>query len=325
MTLEQLSFFYHNFSVMLNAGISITDHIETLQNGERDPHRRAQYAYILSQLHKGNSASSLLQKTALVPIYDIPLIEAGEKSGRLVQVFQMLSKYYQLSADTEKEIKRGLYYPLFIFSAALFLPKFAPLVLGEITVWAYLSQIFVIEIIVLGTIVFLFHMHRKSYFDMRTAQMKLSLFSKIPILSSLAYQSALEKFCTSLSMMLESGVSLIDALRMAGQTSPDMKIQLAARRIAGEVKGAMSLPLAFSREPVFTQDIQNSITLGTKSGELPEFLNRSAMVLRDQVARSITMISKVVPQFIYYMAVGYVAWTIISLHLKNFRDLSRMF
>lgn len=311
---------------MLNAGIQISEHLETLASSERDSHRRSQYNYILAQLKKGGSSiSSLLQRTGLVPSYDIPLIEAGEKSGKLVQSFDMLSKYYQLSADTEKEIRSGLYYPLFLFSAVLLIPQLPAMILGEISVFQYLIRIALTLGITLGIAFYLFHLNRRSYFNENIARAKFSLFNRLPLLGNLVRGAALEKFCTSLAMMLESGVSLIESVRMAGQTSPSLEIQLAARRIAGEVKGGMSLPLAFSREPVFTQDIQNSITLGTKSGELPEFLSKTALRLRDEVARTITMLSKLIPQIVYFGVLGYAAWTIIGMHISNFRKLSNMF
>lgn len=324
MTLHQLSLFYNNLSIMLNAGVGLADHFQTLAATEKNPEAKQKLRQVAERLKKGEEASVVFGRNRLVPVFDIPLIQAGEKSGRLVQVFKSLSTHYELGAAGEKSIRSGLNVPFFVFALALFVPSFPDLFLGRITLKAYLLKNFIILMIVLAVIAYLFSLHLKSYYDLELAKQRYRLTRRIPFLNTLAKNSALEKFCSSLELMLETGVPIVDSLKLAGGTSPDEQIQLASRRIAGEIKGGKSLPAAFQMEPVFTDDIRNSIVLGSQSGELPAFLRRSAQQLQQEIGRAMAAVSKYAPMVIYWVVMLYVGWTIISLYVGNMMELSKM-
>ncbi len=125
---------------MLNAGVGLQKQLETLRQADRDDLRKKQYNYIIEQINRGRPLAQALRKTQLVPVFDIPILETGEKSGQLPKVCQILSKNYQKSAEAEKKIRKGLNYPFFLFSASVFIPKLPAVFLGTITGTQYLVQ-----------------------------------------------------------------------------------------------------------------------------------------------------------------------------------------
>jgi type II secretory pathway component PulF len=309
---------------MLNAGVGLQKQLETIRTSERDDHRKRQYTYILEQINQGKSLTQAFRKTQLVPVFDLPIIETGEKSGQLPRVCQILSKSYQRNADSEKKIRRGLNYPFFLFSASVFIPNFPKLFLGTITLPQYLFGCLSIigGVVVVALIIYNFLM--RSYFDLELAKLKHKVFTKIPLLYYIATRSAQERFCSSLAMMLHAGLPILEALSLAGQTSPDDQITMASRRIIAEIKSGKSLPRAFQGESVFNEDIQNSIVVGAESGNIPELLERSAEILKKNVDEAIDKITFVVPQVIYWIALLVVAANILGLYATNIMTLSNM-
>jgi type IV pilus assembly protein PilC len=309
---------------MLNAGVGLQKQLETIRTSERDDHRKRQYTYILEQINQGKSLTQAFRKTQLVPVFDLPIIETGEKSGQFPRVCQILSKSYQRNADSEKKIRRGLNYPFFLFSASVFIPNFPKLFLGTITLPQYLFGCLSIigGVVVVALIIYNFLM--RSYFDLELAKLKHKVFTKIPLLYYIATRSAQERFCSSLAMMLHAGLPILEALSLAGQTSPDDQITMASRRIIAEIKSGKSLPRAFQGESVFNEDIQNSIVVGAESGNIPELLERSAEILKKNVDEAIDKITFVVPQVIYWIALLVVAANILGLYATNIMTLSNM-
>ena len=309
---------------MLNAGVGLQKQIETMRNSERDDHRKRKYTYILEQIRQGKSLTQAFKQTQMIPVFDLPIIETGEKSGQLPRVCEILSKSYQLNADSEKKIRRGFNYPFFLFSASVFIPNFPKLFLGTITLPQYLFSCFSIIGVVVIIALIIYNFLMRSYFDIELAKLKFRIFTKIPLLYYVANRSAQERFCRSLSMMLHAGLPILEALSLAGQTSPDLQITLASRRIIAEIKSGKNLPQAFRSESIFNEDIQNSIMIGAESGNIPELLERSADILKKNVDEAIDKITFVLPQVIYWLALLVVAYNIISLYAGSVKTLSNM-
>lgn len=324
MTLRELAFFYNHIAVMLHAGIGIIPFFETMRTSEKNSVQKNKLSYIIENLKKGESLTSSLQKSFLIPVFDLPVIEAGEKSGELVKIFKNLSKEYDLAAVTETTVRGALVYPFILFGFALLIPSAPAMLLGEISLFRYVSTIGLTLAVVVALANYIFSLFLKSYYSISIAKQRHTLFSKIPFLRNLSYIISLEKFCSSLELMLEAGIPIFEALKLAGQTSPNDDINLACRRIVGEAKAGKSLALAFKMESVFPHDIVNSITLGHESGEIPAMLRKSAEMLRTDINRDIGVLSKTLPLIIHGLVMAYVAYTILSLYVGNLRELSKM-
>ncbi len=323
MTLQELSLFYNNMTVMLDSGVGLIQFIEATQRAEKNSERKKIYTFILIELKKGRSLHSTLRRTDLLPVFDLPIIESGEKSGKLPYIFNILSQNYARSAQAEKKIKAGLTVPFLMFIVSLFVPKFPKLFLGQITLNEYLFTNFSIILFVLFIYFFLYKIFMRSYFDIALARQRHQIFLYLPFLRGITQKMALEKFAASLALMLDAGLPLLEALSLSGQTSPEYQINLACRRIIAEIKSSRSMTNAFQMESIFNDDIINSITMGSESGKLPTFLQRSAELLQVQITTSIEKVSKAIPVLIYWFVVLYVAWSILSLYISNIAMLSK--
>ncbi|MBY0552991.1 type II secretion system F family protein [bacterium] len=325
MNLREIAFFYNHIAVMLHAGVGIIPFFETIVKSEKNDSQKVKIKFIIENLKKGETLTSTLHKSHLIPVFDLPVIEAGEKSGELVKIFKSLSKEYDLAAATESVIRGGLLYPFLLLGFALLLPSAPAILLGEISPYRYFITIGLKLGFVIFVAKYVFHLFMKSYYSLSMAKRRHALFAKVPFLRNLSYTMSIEKFCSSLELMLEAGIPIFDALKLAGQTSPNDDINMACRRIVGEAKGGKPLPLAFEMESIFPHDIVNSITLGHESGEIPAMLRKSAEMLRNDINRDIGILAKMIPVIIHAIVMIFVAYNILSLYLGNLAALGAMF
>ena len=321
MTLLELSLFYKNLAELYSAGISFNSAFSTLQSSEKNIQRRAELKFISDQISKGKPLADSFQRVGLVPTADIAVLRSGEKAGSLQLVFENLSAHYSQSAQAEKNIRSGLMKPFFILAAALFVPSFPDLFLGKISLARYCWQNFGVLAAIL-LLAFLIHqVYMRSQYDLHLARTRHRVLSALPFLRGLNKKIALEKFVSGLSMMLESGLQISDALLEAGRCSADTELAGAAARIAQRIHAGTPLPQSFQAESVFPAEIQNNILLGTESGKIPAFLKRSGTKLKNEITETVERFSKALPVIVYWIVTLYVAWTIIGFYRGHLKDL----
>lgn len=325
MTLKELSQFYKNLAEMHSAGINFLSFFESLNSIEKNAPRQLQFRYIIDSLRKGKPLCEALQKTRLVPVFDLPVLQSAEKSGQLLLAFENLSKKYQSGAQAEKTIWTGLMSPFFTLTAALFILPFADFFTGKIAWTGYFLRSFVPLGITIAVVCFFYQINRKAYYDLSLAQKRHNVLLKIPYLSSLSQKIALEKFTISLSFMLDAGLTAFEALEYAGQNSADKNLYKSAKNILQMLKSGNTLAQAFDRNNSFSADVINSIKLGAESGKLPAFLLRTSEKINSEINERIQKLSKLIPLIIYWLVSFYIAWQIIVFYTGHLNQLNKLF
>ena len=164
----------------------------------------------------------------------------------------------------------------------------------------------------------------RSYFNIKLARIRHNIFVKLPFIGTLTKTMALEKFTSALALMLESGLPIFEALNHAGKSSADINIFNASQRIIQKINSEKTLPQAFQTESVFSDAIKNSILLGTESGKIPGFLQRTSLAIKTEIFDSIEKISKAIPVIIYWFVTFYIAFVIIGTYVDHINELNKV-
>src|SRR5450759_773561 len=87
--------FYHQLAQLTAAGIGLTRALEQLQRHPPERSFRKPIKRTLDNLAGGSTFSEALQIGGQwLPAFDVALLHAGEKSGRLDSCFRLLAEYY---------------------------------------------------------------------------------------------------------------------------------------------------------------------------------------------------------------------------------------
>jgi len=287
--------FFRQLSTMLDAGIQLVQALGILAEQTKDKVLRAALKEITDLVRMGMSFSEALKqyKHVFSPLV-ISMVRAAEAGGGLEKILSQISAFIEKDAQTRKKIKSAISYPKFVMSffgvillGIVFglLPKFkdifdglgAELPLPTLILMggaAFLTHNFLY--ILLGGIAITigFKFYRKSkkgrlFIDQH-------LFS-IPIAGSLAQQSTLTRFSETLGVMLSSGVGLIDALKIAAETTNNSYIENIVASIPEQVSQGKSLGSQFLKYPdIFPALEANMIAIGEQSGALAIMLAKVA-------------------------------------------------
>jgi len=106
-----LSTLCSELAMLLDAGLTISDSIQVMQEDESGKEAKAIMQVLYNSLMMGNHFSVALKEVPTFPNYMVHMVEVGEKTGRLVQTLNALSEYYERQTRLSVTIKNSVLYP----------------------------------------------------------------------------------------------------------------------------------------------------------------------------------------------------------------------
>src|SRR5271155_3204495 len=123
--LNQRAELYHQLGMMITAGLTIHKALEHLQTNPPSLSLRAPIIQLLDSLDQGATVSESVQRMGKWgPSFDLALIDAGERSGRMDACFKLLSVYYRERAQMARQMISDLAYPAFLFHFSILIFAF---------------------------------------------------------------------------------------------------------------------------------------------------------------------------------------------------------
>jgi general secretion pathway protein F len=231
------------------------------------------------------------QPEVFPPLY-VGIVRSAEKTSSLVPALSRYIDYQQRVDAVRAKIVSASIYPLILivvglgvvgFLATYVVPKFAavysgtgrslPLLSAWLLAWgswiaAHTAEFF-LGIAFAGVLAWAgLHMGRQRW-------SLTALLARLPILSERVRIYGLTRLYLTLGMLLEGGLPVTEALRLArGTLGVDLGRQLEAAAL--QIVNGESLPEAFERAGLTTPVSARFMRVGEHSGRLGEMLNRSA-------------------------------------------------
>ncbi len=267
-------------------------------------------------------------------------VEAGESSGRLDLVLERLAEYVERRQELQKKIFAALSYPIVLVFASIAIVSFLlasvvpqvvgvfanldaelpPLTKGLIAASDGLREHWLILIILLTIAVVGWVMAmRQEHLRFRWHRFKL----RIPLIGRLERSVNAGRFTRTFSMLVSSGVPVLEAMQICGRVVTNMPMRKAIENAAGKVREGAGIARSLGDSRLFPPITLNLIANGESSGELDDMLERAA---HNQELEVDTMINAVMgilgPVLIMGMA-GIVLTIVLAIMLPIF-DMNQL-
>lgn len=287
--LTRRSDLFHQLGQMSAAGLGFIAAVQILQRNPPQASMRAPLGRALAMLQDGYGITeSFTRAGAELSTFDLALIEAGEKSGRLPECFQLLSQYYNDRADLVRKVIGFTIYPIFIFHfAVLIFPvsTFTDLILkGQVL--GFVAQKFFI-------LAPLYLMALTIYFAMQTTHGELwrsmveRILGAVPILGPARQSLAVSRLSIALESLLNAGVTVIEAWELAAAASGSP----ALRRVVADAKPHWEAGVppgdTVAERPEFPPAFASLYKSGELSGRLDDALRRSHTLFHEEGSRKL--------------------------------------
>ena len=334
--LKTLVFFTRQLATMFSAGLTLEKSITNLEKEEKKKKFRKVLIKLSEDIRKGFSMSEAMEQHPGVfnPLY-ISLVKAGEVSGTLHTVLDELSEYLEKIADTRRKVMSALSYPIFIVCFLIIvvwglfyyiIPMFASVyesfnadlpgpTLLAITISDFIRHNVIytfLIVIAVATSIFLFYLSDKGRYFMDSINLK------IPVIGSLLYNSIMNKFARTFSILMYSGVPIMESMELVENVVQNAKIEGAVRRARVMVKEGYSVAGAFKKTEAFPPTLLQLIATGEETGDMDSLLGKAADFYGKLVDSVIDRLSSLIEPLLIILLAGVVGTIIIITYLPVF-------
>lgn len=112
LTEAEISAFCQQVNMIVKAGLPTYYGISILHEEEKDPETKELLGQIYAPMEQGASLYEAIAETNAFPEYMLQMVHIGEQTGRLEEVLDSLTVYYEREAQIRAGIKRAVTYPL---------------------------------------------------------------------------------------------------------------------------------------------------------------------------------------------------------------------
>lgn len=325
--------FTRQLAIMLNAGLTLVDCLAILEKQITKEGMISVIQSIQKDVLSGNTFSRALQKyPEHFPNLYIALVKSGEASGKLSEILLKLADNLEKQREFQAKVKGALTYPIVVFVGMLgimfimitfVIPKLLNLYKDFnielplstrilIVVSSFLSQFWPLVIAAAffasGFVKrYLKTTHGKLMLD--TVMLKLPVFGKVVSISSLVDSTR------TLSILIGSGVSILDTLNIIVETTENSLYRLSFKNILKQVEKGVSLGDSFNNENLFPPILVQMVTVGERTGNLDDTMMRISHYfdLESEVAiKTITTLIEPLILVVLGVGVGFLVLSVIT-------------
>jgi type IV pilus assembly protein PilC len=320
-------------ATMVNAGLPLTESLLILRTQARGPFQKI-IAKILADVEEGEPLSSAMSKHPNIFSKSYyALIKAGELGGVLDEVLARLADNLEKEQEFKGKVKGALIYPFIIiigivivaFVMMIFvIPRLTTLyeqfdadlplpTVVLIAVSTFMTKFWPLIIAGFGFSVYGLKLYRATKAGRKRID---TILFKIPIYGDLSRQIVLTDTTRTLSLMVGSGVSIIEALNISAEVVGNVIVTEALVDCSKMVEKGFPVAFAFSRHPeAFPYILSQMVAVGEETGKMDEVLQKVSHVFEvesDQKVKALT--AAVEPIILILLGVG-VAFLVISVIL----------
>lgn len=329
---EELAQFSEQFSVLISAGIPLMDALDIIREQTHRSRFERVLDEVISEIEGGTTFSeALTEHKKYFPSFFCQMVKAGETGGVLDEVLNQLSDHYRRQHELKEEVKSALYYPLTVLfvavTAIIFILTFVvPEIIGIFAAmdialptptlilitmsdflqnfwWLLLSGFIAVILVVV-----LLYRNPKGrwFFD--------SLLLRLPVVGGLIIKLGVSRFASTLALLLDSGVTLINALPVVEGVVDNKVVEKSLINARGRLREGVNISKPLDDSDIFPPMVVQMIEVGEETGNLGKMLKKLSgyyeMEARNTIDGAVSMLE---PALIVFLAVsvGFIGLAVI--------------
>jgi type IV pilus assembly protein PilC len=335
--LKDLAIFSRQFATMINSGLSLLRALTIL--GEQTANRRLGevVGQIRAEVETGMSLSAAMAKHPKIfnRLY-VSMVRAGEIGGFLDQVLVKVAETFEKEVALRGKIRSAMTYPVVVFIMVIaivaamlifIVPTFENLYesLGEtlplptrmlMGASNLLRRFFLVVVLLVGVLSFLFRKWKAS----QRGRYQWDRFKlKVKVFGPLFHKSALSRFSRTLATLIRSGVPILQALEIVGETVNNQVISRAVRDVQDSVREGESLATPLAKHPTFPAMVVQMMAVGEETGALDTMLTKVADFYDQEVEAAVASLTSLIEPILIAVMGAAVGGMVVALYLPLFR------
>lgn len=334
--LKVMARFTRQFSAMTSAGLPLIQCLDILSEQTEHEILKQAIMQVATDIQGGGTlADSLSKHKKIFSELYCQMIAAGEAGGILDTILLRLAEYQEKADALRRKIKGAMTYPiivavvamgavavLMIFVVPIFanmftesgnkLPMPTRIVMG---ISDFIRHWFLVIMAALG--LGLFSLYRYNKTD--KGKLKLDqLLLNAPVLGDLERKSCISRFTRTLGTLLNSGVSIIDALQVTAKTSGNKVLEIGIYKTLESISGGQTIADPLKATGVFPPMVIQMIAVGERTGGLSEMLIKISDFYDDEVDAAVDALTSMIEPLVIVVLGSIIGGVLVAMYLPMF-------
>ena len=339
---KNLAVFTRQFSVMIDAGLPLVQCLEILGTQEEDKNFSQTILATRAEVEAGASLADAMKKhpKAFDPLFT-NMIAAGEAGGILDTILKRLATYIEKNVKLKSQVKSAMVYPVAVIVIAAVvvgvilwkvIPTFANLFAGlgaqlplptRVVIAASNGMVRFMPFIIVGIVAGAFAF--RSYYASESGRKVVDgITLKLPVLGSLMRKIAVARFCRTLSTLLASGVSILEALDITARTSGNAIVEEAILTTRKSIERGETIAQPLKETAVFPPMVVQMIGVGEATGALDTMLSKIADFYEEEVDVAVAGLLTLLEPMMIALLGGIVGGIVIAMYMPIFSLISKL-
>lgn len=337
VTTKDLSLATRQLATMIDAGLPIVQCLDILGQQSESKLLRKTVTTVRKDVEGGSTLADALRKHP--KIFDdlyVNMIEAGEAGGILNTILNRVALFIEKANRLKKKVKGAMIYPCAIVGVAVLvvavlmifvIPVFAELYgsMGQALpaptqICINISNWFVAYWYLLIAAGVGITMSISAYYKTPPGRMQIDgMLLRMPIIGDLLRKVAVARFSQNMSLLLSSGVPILDGLAITGRTAGNKVVERAIMeaRISISKGNTVAEPLRESK--IFPPLVCQMVAVGESTGGLDTMLKKVAELYEEEVDDAVNNLTAMMEPAIMVVLGVVLGGLVVAMYLPIFQ------
>ncbi|MDZ7640823.1 MAG: type II secretion system F family protein [Desulfurivibrio sp.] len=336
VTVKDVVIFTRQLSTMIDAGLPLVQSLQILGEQQDNPTFKKVLRTVRADVETGSTFADALKKHP--HIFDnlyCNMMEAGEVGGILDTICARLAAFMEKSQALKKKVKGAMTYPIIslcialivlavmlIFVVPVFEEMFADFgsALPAPTQFVVdMSEFVQRNFVYMAVALFLLIYALKRIYKTEKGQEKIDgLLLKAPIIGTLLRRVAVAKFSRTLGTMLQSGVPILESLKVVARTAGNKVVEKSVLRVNNSISEGRALAEPLAESGVFPSMVIQMINVGESTGALDTMLIKIADFYDEEVDQAVENLTASIEPLMMVFLGGMIGGLVIAMYLPIF-------
>jgi type IV pilus assembly protein PilC len=342
--LRELSVFSRQFATLIASGMPMLRSLHTLEAQTEDDKISEAIVGLRNDVEAGSSVAEGMERHPVVfdPLYR-SMVRAGEGAGRLEQALDMVAFQLEKLDALRRQVRSAAMYPALVFGFAIvvmiivvafIVPIFAGIfeeiaaeqpgesselpLPTKVTVAisdALTGSWFIVLPAVIALTVGFFQWKKTENGRYQWDVMKLRMPAHI---GDVVQKIAIARWSRIFSGTIASGVPMLQAVKISGETAGNEVIKRAMDDVYDSVRRGGSVAAPLDAAPVFPTMVSHMVSVGEETGQLEHMLSKIADFYEAEVDAKIKALTSLIEPVLIVVVGAMVGFIVIAMYLPIF-------
>ena len=339
-----LAIFSRQFATLIASGMPMLRSLYTLEDQTDDEMLKKSIVAVRQDVEAGSSVAQAMEAQPGVfdPLYR-SMVQAGEGSGRLEQALDRVANQLERLDALRRQVRSAMMYPLGVLVIALLVmaavcafvvPVFTGIFIEiaadtpgtssqlplptriTVAISDFITSKWYLLILIIGGTIYGFNRWKSTERGrMQWDKMKLRFPAHI---GDIVHKVALARWSRTFAGTISSGVPMLQAIKIAGQTAGNAVIEEAMDDVYNSVKSGGSIAKPLQDNDAFPAMVSHMVAVGEDSGQLETMLEKVADFYETEVDAKVKALTSLIEPLMICLIGGGVGFIVISMYLPIF-------